>query len=149
MQHPSDRLGGLGLAGVIACCALWGGNAVAVKYSVPAIPAFGCAGLRYLLALPMLALVCRLAERPLWVERRWLGLLILHALFTVAQIGTFNWGTGRSLAGRASVFINVHPLIVAPLAALFLGEWLGARRVPRTGIGGAGRGGSDGPDVWP
>jgi drug/metabolite transporter (DMT)-like permease len=116
-----------GLLGVIACCALWGGNAVAVKFAVPALPAFGCAGLRYAIALPILAAVCRLAERPLWVERRRLGLLLVHALLTVVQIGTFNWGTGRSLAGRASILINVHPLVVAPMAWLLLGERLGAR----------------------
>jgi drug/metabolite transporter (DMT)-like permease len=121
------RLDGAGLIGVIVCCALWGGNAVAVKFAVPALPPFGCAGLRYLIALPILAAVCRLAERPLWVDRRWLGLLLVHALLTVAQISTFNWGTGRSLAGRASILINVHPLVVAPLAWALLGERLGPR----------------------
>jgi drug/metabolite transporter (DMT)-like permease len=56
---------------------------------------------------------------------------LVHALFTFAQIGTFNWGTNLSLAGRASVFINVHPFVVAPLSWLFLGEKPGWK-----GIGG-------------
>lgn len=136
----SRRLDPIGLAGVVACCALWGGNAVAVKFSVPAIPAFGCAGLRYLIALPLLAAVCRLAERPLWVARGQWGLLSLHAALTVLQIGTFNWGTARSLAGRASVFINVHPLVVAPLAWLLLGERLGRRGLMGLGAAAAGVG---------
>ena len=32
-----------GVAGVVLCCALWGGNAVAVKFSVPDFPPVGCA----------------------------------------------------------------------------------------------------------
>jgi O-acetylserine/cysteine efflux transporter len=43
------------------------------------------------------------------------------------QFGTFNWGTSLSEAGRSSVFINVHSLVVAPLALLILGEHLGTR----------------------
>jgi len=46
---------------------------------------------------------------------------------TVVQIGTFNWGTSHSEAGRSSVFINIHPLVVAPLAWVVLGERLGTR----------------------
>ncbi len=132
MSHSTagaDRIDARGLAGVIACCALWGGNAVAVKFSVPALPPFGCAGLRFLLALPLLAWLCLRARRPLWVPRDQLWLLAVHAAFLVAQIGTFNYGTSRSLAGRASVLINVHPLIVAPLAWLILGERLGLRGI--------------------
>lgn len=123
------RLDSTAVAGAILCCALWGGNAVAVKYAVPAIPAFGCAGLRFVLSLPIVAIVCRASGQSLWVERRHWGLLGLHALLTVIQIGTFNWGTSRSLAGRSSVFINVHPLVVAPLAWLVLGERISGRGI--------------------
>ncbi|WP_169976196.1 DMT family transporter [Tautonia rosea] len=125
----SRRLDLMGVLGVTLCCALWGGNAVAVKYSVPDIPPFGCAALRFLIGLPVVASVCRIMGQPMWVDRRHTKLLIAHALITVLQIGTFNLGTSLSLAGRASVFINVHPLIVAPLSWLFLGERLGPRGV--------------------
>jgi drug/metabolite transporter (DMT)-like permease len=123
----SRRLGPMGAAGVVLCCALWGGNAVAVKASVPDIPAFGCAALRFLISLPIVAVVCRKAGQSLWVRRELWWLLGVHALLTVLQIGTFNWGTSHSLAGRSSVFINVHPLVVAPLAWMFLGETMGTR----------------------
>ena len=120
-------MGPLGVAGMVACCALWGGNAVAVKAAIPALPAFGCAGLRFLVSLPLLAAICVAAGQPLRVSRANWWLVGVHALFSVAQIGTFNWGTNLSQAGRSSVFINVHPLMVAPLAWAVLGEHLGGR----------------------
>jgi drug/metabolite transporter (DMT)-like permease len=112
---------------MVLCCALWGGNAVAVKFAVPALPPFGCAALRFVIGLPLIAVACRLAGSPLWPRRSLWWLLGLHALLTVAQIGTFNWGTSHSQAGRSSVFINVHPLVVAPLAWVVLGERMGLR----------------------
>ncbi len=118
-----------GIFGVLTCCALWGGNAVAVKFAVPAYPPFACAALRFLIGLPLLVLACRLLRKPMAVPRRDWWLLGVHALFLVAQIGTFNWGTSQSLAGRASVFINVHPLVIAPLSWALLGERIGARGV--------------------
>jgi drug/metabolite transporter (DMT)-like permease len=121
------QLAPAGVAVAAACCALWGGNAVAVKAAVPTIPAFGCAGLRFLISLPIIAMVCRAMGQPLWVGRRHLGLLAAHAALTFVQIGTFNVGTSLGLAGRSSVFINIHPLVVAPLAWLLLGERLGVR----------------------
>ncbi len=128
MNLPSERqLDAAGLASVVLCCALWGGNAVAVKFAVPDLPAMGCAGLRYLIGLPIVASVCRASRQPFWGGRRALPWIGLHALLTVAQIGTFNWGTSLSLAGRASVFINVHPLVVAPLAWFVLGERMDIR----------------------
>jgi drug/metabolite transporter (DMT)-like permease len=116
-----------GLAAAVLCCALWGGNAVAVKLTVPDIPAFGCAGLRFLIALPLIALVCRQLRQPVRIPKPHWGLVLAHALLTVIQIGTFNWGTSHSLAGRSSILINVHPLVVAPLAWMVLGERMGGR----------------------
>ena len=122
-----DRLPLWVIFAAIGCCAIWGGNAVAIKRSVPALPAFGCAGLRFLISLPILYAICRVLKQPAWVPSRRLGLLMIHVLFTVVQIGSFNVGTSLGQAGRSSIFINIHPLIVAPLSWLFLGERLGFR----------------------
>src|SRR3954447_15715570 len=131
MDDPtiSRRLDAPGVVGVVVCCLLWGGNAVAVKVAIPDLPPLGCAAIRFLLALPLLALICRGADQAYWVRRPLWGLLGLHAVLTVIQIGTFNWGTSHSEAGRSSVFINIHPLVVAPLAWLLLGEHLGWRGI--------------------
>jgi drug/metabolite transporter (DMT)-like permease len=129
MPDPTTpgRLDATAVVGAVLCCALWGGNAVAVKFAVPDLPPFGCAALRFLIGLPVVAVVCRGVGQPLRVGRRLWGLLGLHAVLTVLQIGTFNWGASHSQAGRSSVFINVHPLVVAPLAWVLLGERLGGR----------------------
>lgn len=127
--NAKRQLDPAGVLGMVLCCFLWGGNAVAVKFSVPSIPPFGCAGLRFVLALPVFAWLCKRSGQPLVPPKGLWWLLLLNSLFTLAQIGTFHWGTGLSQAGRASVFINVHPLVVAPLAWLVLGEHMGARGI--------------------
>lgn len=132
---PTRRLDLPGLLLMVVCCAFWGGNAVAVKFASPDLPPFGIAAFRFILSLPVLAGVCVMVRQPLWIRREHFGLLLGHALITVLQIGTFNWGTSRSNAGPSSIFINVHPLIVAPLAWWLLGEQLGWRSI--VGLGSA------------
>ena len=129
MPDPTtrDRLDAAGFAAAVVCCALWGGNAVAVKYAVPDFPPLGCAAVRFLIGVPVLAVILRSSGQAFSVGRPLWGLLLLHGALTAAQIGTFNWGTSHSEAGRSSVFINIHPLVVAPLAWLVLGERLGLR----------------------
>ncbi len=129
MSEPSRRIDAAGLSAATLCCLLWGGNAVAVKYAIGAgaLPPIGAAGFRFLISLPVVAFVCRRVGAPWRVDRRLWWLLAIHAVLTAVQIGSFNWGTSRSEAGRSSVFINIHPLVVAPLAWLLLGERLGWR----------------------
>ncbi len=128
---PSDRIDPAGLAAATLCCFLWGGNAVAVKYAISpeGLPPIGGAGLRFLISLPVVALICRRAGIVWRVDRRYWGLLAAHGILTAVQIGSFNWGTSHSEAGRSSVFINIHPLVVAPMAWLLLGERLGWRGI--------------------
>ena len=110
---------------MVACCALWGGNAVAVKFASPAIPPLGVAACRFLFSVPILAAICWAAGQPVRVPFRHWRLLLGHGLISAVQIGSFNWGTSHSEAGRSSIFINIHPLIVAPLAWVVLGERMG------------------------
>ena len=128
---PLSRIDAPGLGVALLCCLFWGGNAVAAKLTVsPAhLPPIGASGFRFLLSLPVIAWVgykvgasARVAPRHWW-------LVIVQGLIAAVQIGSFNWGTSLSEAGRSSVFINIHPLIVAPLAWLLLGERLGGRGV--------------------
>ena len=132
MNDPASslrRIDARGLAVATLCCAFWGGNAVAAKLTVSAanLPPLGSAGFRFLLSLPVIAWVgWRVGASARVAPRHW-WLLGVHGVLAAIQIGGFNWGTSLSEAGRSSVFINIHPLIVAPLAWLLLGEGLGAR----------------------
>jgi drug/metabolite transporter (DMT)-like permease len=133
MPEPTTPrpLDAAGVIGAVICCAIWGGNAVAAKYCIAdgALPPIGGAALRFAISLPVVAFVCMQGKARLWPDFRpgngWL--LLLHGALTAVQIGTFNWGTSLSEAGRSSIFINIHSLIVAPLAWMFLGEHLGTR----------------------
>ncbi len=131
MSEPSTPrpldLAGVGI--MVFCCALWGGNSVAVKFSngVGALPPFGCAALRFAICLPIVALFCAQGGTGFLRPRRDWWLIALHGFLTALQIGTYNWGTAHSEAGRSSIFINIHPLITVGLAWLLLGEHLGTR----------------------
>jgi drug/metabolite transporter (DMT)-like permease len=126
--HSMDAAG---LSAATFCCLLWGGNAVAVKYAISdsGLPPIGGAGMRFLLSLPVVAFFCWKVGAKWRVDRRYWWLLGVHGILTAIQIGSFNWGTSLSEAGRSSVFINIHPLVVAPLAWLLLGEQLGLRGI--------------------
>ncbi len=123
-SRPIDALG---IAVSLFCCLLWAGNSVAIKFTVPPLPAFACAGLRFALALPLIWLACRYEGDRLAVPRRYWPLLLLGGLFNFAQIGSFTLGTSWTAAGRATTLINVHPLVVAPLGMVVLGERLPLR----------------------
>jgi drug/metabolite transporter (DMT)-like permease len=106
----------------VLCCALWGGNSVAVKFTVDYIPPVGCAGLRFLVSLGVIVVWCLVQQSRFRITRAQFGIAACNALLLFVQISTFNWGTANTHAGRASVFINVHPFVVVPLARLLLDE---------------------------
>lgn len=123
---------------VVLCCALWGGNSVAVKFAVAHIPPIGCAGIRFLLSLALIALWCRIEGTSLRLTRQHVWPAVNNALLLFIQMAAFNWGTQHTHAGRASVFINVHPFVVAPLAWLLLGEPIGWRGIVGLVLAGGG-----------
>ena len=128
---PPSRIDAPGLAVATLCCVFWGGNAVAAKLTVSAanLPPLGSSGFRFLLSLPVVAWVGYKVGASVRVAPRYWWLVLVHGALAAVQIGGFNWGTSLSEAGRSSVFINIHPLIVAPLAWLLLGEGLGVRGI--------------------
>ncbi len=130
-EPPLSRIDASGLGVALLCCLFWGGNAVAAKLTVsPAhLPPIGASGFRFLLSLPVVAWVGYKVGASVRVAWRDWWLIGVHGCLAAIQIGSFNWGTSLSEAGRSSVFINIHPLVVAPLAWLLLGERLGLRGV--------------------
>jgi drug/metabolite transporter (DMT)-like permease len=101
---------------VLLLAALWGGNVVAIKIGLRGIPPLAAAGIRFCIALPLVALWARL--RSVSVKPRAgeiFPLLVIALLFTF-QIAVLNWGTRLTLAGRATVILHTYPVFVAFLA---------------------------------
>lgn len=125
----SRPLDALAIAGATLCCALWGGNAVAVRSVVGDIPPLGLAGIRFIISLPIIAWITSRTSSKFRIHRDFWWVVPIHGLFLAAQVSSFNWGTSHGQAGRSSVFINVHPLVVTPLSVWLLGERIGWRAI--------------------
>jgi drug/metabolite transporter (DMT)-like permease len=113
-------------------CILFGGNAVAIKFSLTGIGLFTNIGLRFSIAALALLLWAKWAGKTprLRTEQVW-PLALLSVLFTV-QIGGFYAGLSRTAASHAILISNVLPFVVTILAHYLLP---GERIVPRKIVG--------------
>lgn len=101
---------------VLLLAVLWGGNVVAIKIALRGIPPLAAAGVRFGIALPLIALWARLKRISLKPRAgETIPLLFVGLIFTV-QIAILNWGTRLTLAGRATVILHTYPVFVAFLA---------------------------------
>jgi drug/metabolite transporter (DMT)-like permease len=118
---------------VLALALLWGGNVVAIKISLAGIPPFAAAGIRFALALSLIALWARIRGVPLRPRTgELLPLLLVGVVFTL-QIVALNWGTRLTLASRATVMLHAYPVFVALLAHFLVpGDRLNWRKLAGT-----------------
>lgn len=64
------------------------------------------------------------SEADLWTLELVLSLFFLGAFVTLGAFGLYNWGMSRMPASRASVFINLVPVLAVLLGWLVLNEGL-------------------------
>jgi drug/metabolite transporter (DMT)-like permease len=107
---------------VLALALLWGGNVVAIKISLAGIPPFAAAGIRFALALPLIALWARIRAIPLKPRSGELLPLMLVGLVFTVQIVALNWGTRLTMASRSTVMLHTYPFFVALLAHFVVPE---------------------------
>ena len=89
---------------------LWGGNPVAVKFSLVAFPPLTSAFLRFVIAVTCILLWARWRGISLLPEKgEWRSLWIVALLFTV-QIASMNIGFDHTSGAMASVLIATNPL---------------------------------------
>ena len=89
---------------------LWGGNPVAVKFSLIAFPPLTSAFLRFVIAVTCILLWARWRGISLLPEKgEWRSLWIVALLFTV-QIASMNIGFDHTSGAMASVLIATNPL---------------------------------------
>lgn len=100
----------------ILLCILFGGNAVAIKFSLTGLGPFTSAGLRFSLAAATLLLWAWYKKIPLFLDRsqRW-PVLFQSVLFTF-QLSCFHLGLGKTTASHGALVSNVLPFVVLILA---------------------------------
>ncbi len=95
---------------------LWGGNPVAVKFSLTTFPPMWTAFFRFVLGIACVCVWAAVTHTRVWPERHeWPWLALLGLLFGV-QIGSMNIGFDLSTASTASVLIATNPLFSALFA---------------------------------
>ena len=101
---------------VLLLALLWGGNVVAIKIGLRGIPPLAAAGIRFGIALPLIALWARIRNVSLKPRSgEVIPFLVVGLIFTI-QIAILNTGTQLTLAGRATVILHTYPVFVAFLA---------------------------------
>lgn len=107
------RGGALGLAMLIV--ALWGGNSVAVSFSVDTLPPVAVAGIRFAMGTIVLFGWCVVRKIPFSATRPelWMSLVAGFLLFT--QISTFNVGVLWTNSTHGAMLINTFPFFVAAI----------------------------------
>lgn len=108
----------------MALCLLWGGNWVAIKVGVEAIPVLAFTALRSILAGIVLLALANRRGVGWWLRRYWPTLLALSLLTnSLAYAGLF-WGTAQVPSGLAAL-VN---LSLMPIALFVFGLLLGQQR---------------------
>ena len=111
---------------------LWGGNPVAVKFSLLAFPPLTTAFLRFAIGIACVALWARWRGVSLLPEKgEWRALWILALLFAV-QIALMNVGFDRTSGAMGSVLIATNPLFAVMFAHFLVA---GDRMTPVKAIG--------------
>ena len=111
---------------------LWGGNPVAVKFSLLAFPPLTTAFLRFAIGIACIALWARWRGIRLLPEKgEWRALWLLAVLFAV-QIGAMNVGFDHTTGAMGSVLIATNPLFAVMFAHFLIA---GDRMTPAKALG--------------
>lgn len=112
-QRPIDPLAA-GLA--LLCAALWGGTAVAIRFTQDALPPVATAAWRFLLSCGFLYGWCLWENVPLRLRRGQLGPVLAVGGLLFVQIALFHLGLTRTNSAHGSVLIGSFPVAVAVVA---------------------------------
>lgn len=128
------------LVAALAVVIVNGACLVVIKASGAAMPPLRYAALRALLAGISLLLLEAAARRPLPPRREWGWVALLGATNTGLGFAGMFLTVGRAGATVPGLVANSQALLIAPFAALFFGEPLGAGRILGLLLGAAGMG---------
>ncbi|MBJ42228.1 MAG: hypothetical protein CMJ80_02855 [Planctomycetaceae bacterium] len=128
----TEPVRGTAFALTLLVVALWGGNSVAVVYSVDSLPPIAVAGMRFALGTIVMLVWCRIEGTPIWLTRTEWTPACITALLLFAQISTFNVGVLWSNSTHGVTLINTYIFGVATIEHFVLRsermtwrQWLG------------------------
>ncbi len=101
-------------------CALFGANAVAIKFSFAGIGIYTTAAIRFTVAALTLFLWANLTNRPLAIKRDKVVKILILTLLFVTQISLFYGGLSRTTASHGTLIGNLLPFVVLVLAHFFI-----------------------------
>ncbi len=129
------------LAAMVAfLCLVWGSTWIAIKVGLRDMPPFFAAGVRFLAAAAILAVLSRLQRVPgPGTRRQHVGLVLLGLGVFAVSYGVVYWSEQYLPAGLTAVLFAIHPLLVALVASRVLpDEPLSARKLAGIALGFAG-----------
>jgi len=95
---------------------LWGGNPVAVKYSLLVFPPLWTAFFRFAIAIVCVAIWAKMSGISIWPARHeWRPLALIGTLFTV-QIAAMNIGFDLTTGSMGAILIATNPIFAALFA---------------------------------
>ncbi|HVX10119.1 MAG TPA: DMT family transporter [Pirellulales bacterium] len=109
-----------GAALAILCAVLWGGLAVAVRYTQTTIPPLATAGLRFGISTLLLLLTAWWQGVSLRLSRHQLAAVVPVGFLLFLQIGSFHYGMAFTNSAHGSVMIGSYPVFVALVAHFLL-----------------------------
>ena len=98
---------------------LWGANAVAVRFSVDALPPVCVAGLRFAIGAIFMIGWCRWEGSPLRMRKVDLIPCVVTGVLLFVQIGLFNVGVEKSNSSHGALFINTFVFWVIAIEHFF------------------------------
>lgn len=103
----------------ILVVALWGGNTVAVSFSVDTLPPVAVACMRFIMGTIVMVFWCRFEGTPLRASAEELWAAWVAGVLLFAQIATFNVAVKWTNSTHGAMLINTFPFFVAGI-----GHWV-------------------------
>ena len=105
---------------VIFLCALFGSNAVAIKFTFSGLGVFTTAGLRFSIAAGVIFLWAKAVGQPLALKKGQFHQIIILSLLFWIQLSLFYFGVSKSNASRGTLLANLVPFFILFLAHFFI-----------------------------
>ena len=103
----------------VLICALFGSNAVAIKFTMMGLGPFTAAAIRFNIAVGAIYLWARFTHRSIRFRKGQAHQLLFISVLFVSQISLFYMGLSKTFASRGALIVNLVPFLVLLLSHFF------------------------------